>query len=369
MLIATHEMGFAREVADRVCFLHEGRLLEVGPPEQVLDDPQRAGDEALPAPAAGGGARVDDRARHVLGCACGRARRRMDRGQARAQWGPEIKTLGEAAREFAKRHSPWMIGGAIVGAGRRAGADRRAPDLARRGRGRGDARRLSVRRVGDPRLPAAREADRAARPPLRAADHPRPPLPPPPPEQPDDPAARRQGARRAAAARRARSWSLVGGLPSGWSPARSRSGRLVSAAIAGYVLVGVYEWTHYLIHTAYRPRSRAYRRSGATTACTTSRTSTTGTGSPTRSPTGCSAPTRTSARSRARETARTLDPGPAVLGLADRARPATAASPGRRRPASARSGRPARTRRCWPRGAPASGAIGRAARIPATTER
>ena len=41
MLIATHEMGFAREVADRVCFLHEGRLVEVGPPEQVLGDPQQ----------------------------------------------------------------------------------------------------------------------------------------------------------------------------------------------------------------------------------------------------------------------------------------------------------------------------------------
>ena len=40
MLIATHEMGFAREVADKVCFLHEGRMLEVGPPEQVLDDPR-----------------------------------------------------------------------------------------------------------------------------------------------------------------------------------------------------------------------------------------------------------------------------------------------------------------------------------------
>ena len=37
MLIATHEMGFAREVADRVGFLHEGRLIEVGPPEQVLE--------------------------------------------------------------------------------------------------------------------------------------------------------------------------------------------------------------------------------------------------------------------------------------------------------------------------------------------
>jgi polar amino acid transport system ATP-binding protein len=40
MLIATHEMSFAREVADTVCFLHEGRLVEVGPPEQVLESPQ-----------------------------------------------------------------------------------------------------------------------------------------------------------------------------------------------------------------------------------------------------------------------------------------------------------------------------------------
>ena len=39
MLIATHEMGFAREVADRVCFLHEGRVLESGPPAQVLTEP------------------------------------------------------------------------------------------------------------------------------------------------------------------------------------------------------------------------------------------------------------------------------------------------------------------------------------------
>jgi polar amino acid transport system ATP-binding protein len=40
MLIATHEMSFAREVADKVGFLHEGRLAEVGPPEQVLEDPE-----------------------------------------------------------------------------------------------------------------------------------------------------------------------------------------------------------------------------------------------------------------------------------------------------------------------------------------
>jgi len=40
MLLATHEMSFAREVADRVAFIHEGRLLEVGPPEQLLAEPR-----------------------------------------------------------------------------------------------------------------------------------------------------------------------------------------------------------------------------------------------------------------------------------------------------------------------------------------
>lgn len=39
MVLATHEMGFARDVADTVCFLHEGRVLESGPPSQVLGDP------------------------------------------------------------------------------------------------------------------------------------------------------------------------------------------------------------------------------------------------------------------------------------------------------------------------------------------
>jgi polar amino acid transport system ATP-binding protein len=39
ILMATHEMGFARQVADRVCFLDDGRVLESGPPEQVLGEP------------------------------------------------------------------------------------------------------------------------------------------------------------------------------------------------------------------------------------------------------------------------------------------------------------------------------------------
>ena len=40
MLIATHEMGFARDVASTVCFLHQGRILEQGPPAQLLTDPR-----------------------------------------------------------------------------------------------------------------------------------------------------------------------------------------------------------------------------------------------------------------------------------------------------------------------------------------
>ncbi|HSD02159.1 MAG TPA: amino acid ABC transporter ATP-binding protein [Gaiellales bacterium] len=40
MLIATHEMGFAREIADQVCFLDQGRILEQGPPERIFTAPE-----------------------------------------------------------------------------------------------------------------------------------------------------------------------------------------------------------------------------------------------------------------------------------------------------------------------------------------
>ena len=40
MLIATHEMGFARDIASRVCFLDGGAILEQGPPEQIFSDPR-----------------------------------------------------------------------------------------------------------------------------------------------------------------------------------------------------------------------------------------------------------------------------------------------------------------------------------------
>ena len=45
MLIATHEMGFARDIADRVCFLEAGRILEQGRPESIFTAPEH------PAPA------------------------------------------------------------------------------------------------------------------------------------------------------------------------------------------------------------------------------------------------------------------------------------------------------------------------------
>jgi polar amino acid transport system ATP-binding protein len=40
MVLATHEMAFARDVATKVCFLHDGAILEQGSPDQVLGDPR-----------------------------------------------------------------------------------------------------------------------------------------------------------------------------------------------------------------------------------------------------------------------------------------------------------------------------------------
>ena len=40
MLLATHEMGFAREISDRVCFLHQGQVLECAPPAEFFSQPK-----------------------------------------------------------------------------------------------------------------------------------------------------------------------------------------------------------------------------------------------------------------------------------------------------------------------------------------
>jgi len=40
MVVVTHEMGFARRVADQVVFMDEGRIVEAGPPDRIFDAPQ-----------------------------------------------------------------------------------------------------------------------------------------------------------------------------------------------------------------------------------------------------------------------------------------------------------------------------------------
>ncbi|WP_395405851.1 amino acid ABC transporter ATP-binding protein (plasmid) [Arthrobacter sp. UC242_113] len=40
MIVVTHEIGFAKEVADRVAFMHDGEIVELGPPAEVLGNPQ-----------------------------------------------------------------------------------------------------------------------------------------------------------------------------------------------------------------------------------------------------------------------------------------------------------------------------------------
>lgn len=41
MVMATHEMGFARQAADKVCFLKDGRIVEEGPPQSIFETPKQ----------------------------------------------------------------------------------------------------------------------------------------------------------------------------------------------------------------------------------------------------------------------------------------------------------------------------------------
>jgi len=47
MIVVTHEMGFAREVADKVVFIDKGLIVEQGTPKQVLDNPQESRTKAF----------------------------------------------------------------------------------------------------------------------------------------------------------------------------------------------------------------------------------------------------------------------------------------------------------------------------------
>ena len=42
MVIVTHEMGFAREVGDRILFMDQGQIVEEGPPDQLFSNPENA---------------------------------------------------------------------------------------------------------------------------------------------------------------------------------------------------------------------------------------------------------------------------------------------------------------------------------------
>jgi polar amino acid transport system ATP-binding protein len=47
MILVTHEIAFAREVADQVVFMRDGVVVEAGPPSQVIDNPREAATQAF----------------------------------------------------------------------------------------------------------------------------------------------------------------------------------------------------------------------------------------------------------------------------------------------------------------------------------
>jgi sterol desaturase/sphingolipid hydroxylase (fatty acid hydroxylase superfamily) len=175
----------------------------------------------------------------------------------RAQWGPDVKTLGEAGREFAKRHSPWMILAAIAAlvVARALIGDPSWRDAV------AVAAMLVVYPFGEwaihvyllhakpielrgrhYELPTTRDHRYHHR-------------------HPNNLMTLLLDAQELAELLLIAVPVVVvsGGLLVGLLAGAVPIGALVSAALAGYVLVGVYEWTHFLIHTAYRPRSRYFR--------------------------------------------------------------------------------------------------------------
>jgi Fatty acid hydroxylase superfamily len=174
-----------------------------------------------------------------------------------ARWGREVKTLAEARREFARKRSPWMIAGAVVvvAAVRIAIGDFSWRDLV------AVAAMLVVYPFGEwaihvylLHMKPFDIAGRRVEPPA-ARDHREHH------EQPNDLSlillAEKELAQLLLLAVPATValGALVIGLLAGAVPV----GPLVSAVLAGYCAIFVYEWTHFLIHTAHRPRSRYYR--------------------------------------------------------------------------------------------------------------
>jgi Fatty acid hydroxylase superfamily len=174
-----------------------------------------------------------------------------------ARYGQEVKTLGRARREFARKHSPWVIGAGIVALGglRVAIGDPTWRDAV------AVAAMLVVYPFGEwaihvylLHMRPFRAAGRRIDPPAARShrEH---------HQQPNDlslivlaPKELAQLLLLAVPVTVAAGGLLVS-LVAGLVP----TGALVSAALAGYAAIFVYEWTHYLIHTAHPPRSRYYR--------------------------------------------------------------------------------------------------------------
>ena len=177
---------------------------------------------------------------------------------ARAEYGPDVKTLGQAGREFARRHSPWMILGAICA----LVAVRVAIGGPLTWR---DGVAVAAMAVVYPFGEWAIHVYLLHAPPLRIGErriellttrehrsHHR---------HPNNLMTLLLGPKELVGLLGLAVPVVVGlgGLLVGLVAGTVPLGALVSAAIAGYALVGVYEWVHYLIHTAYVPRTRAYR--------------------------------------------------------------------------------------------------------------
>jgi hypothetical protein len=174
-----------------------------------------------------------------------------------ARYGREVKTLAEARRQFARKRSPWMILAAIalLGVVRVLVGDVTWRDAV------AVAAMLVVYPFGEwaihvylLHMKPFRVAGRRVEPPA-ARDHREHH------ESPNDlglillaPKELAQLLLLAVPATVALGATVVG-LAFGAVPI----GALLSAALAGYCAVFVYEWTHFLIHTAHRPRSRYYR--------------------------------------------------------------------------------------------------------------
>jgi hypothetical protein len=181
----------------------------------------------------------------------------VEQAREPAHWGRDVKTLGEARREFAGKRSPWMIGAAIGAAvalrialgdptWRDAVAVVGAVVIYPFGEWAIHVYLLHMRpfRLRGRRIdPPAAKAHRAHH------------------RQPNDltmilldPLEVAQLLLLAVPLTVG-----VGGLLVGLLAGPVPIGALVSAAIADYVAIFLYEWTHFLIHTAYRPRGRYYR--------------------------------------------------------------------------------------------------------------